>query len=289
MSRIKYPVASISAAAAIAAAAVIGLGAASAAPNLLDRAYAAANVSDHHVLHEVDVTDYARSRYGVFYDRDEGWLLPADGRARAIEIHGYERARYVSDISEWIITATGRVFERTCFNYCRSTRVGSFIDGRSRWAYKGTKQLLQGLGVGLFPATLPGEYARDFGAAHRVRAAVPKGIKTFDGTRVESFQSMERYVRTAWVYWRPGAPPPMSVRDPRPLSAMSALVDWYIDPATARLLGFKVWGCAANHLLSCRARGAPSATTRIVTFERLDPTRENLAELTGPNAPRGAR
>jgi hypothetical protein len=286
MSRIRYPVASIAAAAAIAAATVLGLSAASAAPNRLDGASAAANLGDRHVLHEVDVTAYAPNRYGVFYDRDEGWLLPADGRARAIEIQGYERARYVSDIYEWIITATGRVFERTCFSYCRSTRVGSFIDGRSPWAYKATKQMLQGLGVGLFPGALPGEYARDFGAAHRVRAAVPKGITTFDGRRVESFQSMEGYVRTAWVYWRPGTPPPMSVRDARPLSA---LVDWYIDPATARLVGFKVWGCAADHLLSCKARGAPSATTRIVTFERLDPTRENLARLTGPNAPAGAR
>lgn len=68
-----------------------------------------------------------------------------------------------------------------------------------------------------------------------------------------------------------------------------ALVDWYIDRATAQLVGFKIWSCAADHTRSCKARGAPDAITRIVTSQRLHPTPQNLAQLTGPNAPRGAR
>lgn len=269
--------------AAAVAAVVIGLGAGSGAPSLVDRADAAINVRDQ-VLHEVDVSDYASTRYGVSYNEDEGWLLPADGRGRVIQFDGYKRARYVSDLSEWIITATGRVVRRVCFAYCR---VSSFINGRSRWAYEGTERTLQGLGFGLFPGTLPGELAREFRAAYRVHAAVPKGITTFAGKRVKSFQSMEAaVVGTALVYWQPGTSPPVRVRDAHPPTY--ALVDWYIDRATAELVGFKTWGCAAGHIRSCKARGAPDNITRIVTFQRLDPTPKNLAQLTGPNAPRGA-
>jgi hypothetical protein len=74
------------AAAAAVAAAVIGLSAVSGAPSLVDRAYAAINAGDQ-VLHEVDLHNDA----GVpgYYDRVEGWLLPADGRGRVINISGY--------------------------------------------------------------------------------------------------------------------------------------------------------------------------------------------------------
>jgi hypothetical protein len=263
-----------------AAAVVIGLSAVSGAPGLVDRADAAINVRDQ-VLHEVDITDFRRHRYGVFYERTEGWLLRAHGAARVIEILGYERARYVSDIFEWIRTATGRVFARTCLNYCRSTEIGSFINGRSRWADEGRIP-----GGALVPPILPGTYAGELQAAYRVHAAVPKGITTFAGKRVNSLQSMEAYVGPALVSWRPGTRPPVRVRNAH---GGYALVEWYIDRATAEPVGFKTWGCAADHILSCKARGAPVATTRIVTFQRLDPTPENLAQLTGPNAPRGAR
>jgi hypothetical protein len=273
------------AAAAAVAAVVIGLGGVSGASSLVARADVAVNVRDQ-VLHEVDMSHgQAHDRFGVFYSRIEGWLLPAGGRARVIEVSGYERDRYVSDISEWIITATGRVFERSCFNYCRSSKIGSFINGRSRWHDNGR------IPVGWFggPPILPGTYAREFRAAVRSNAAVPKGIATFAGKRVRSFQAMEAGAGgvIALAYWRPGTPPPVRVRKAHP--PFYALVDWYLDPATAEPVGFTVWGCAPDQVRSCKARGAPAATIRIVTFQRLDPTPQNLAQLTGPNAPRGAR
>ncbi len=152
---------------------------------------------------------------------------------------------------------------------------------------RGNRAGAAGPWVGVFPGTLPGGYAREFRAAYRVRAAVPKGITTFAGKRVKSFQSIEAGVGTAWIYWRPGTPPPVMVRRAHP--PFYALVDWYIDWATAELVGFKTWGCAAGHIRSCGTRGAPATVTRIVTFQPLDSTPENLVQLTGPNPPRGAR
>jgi hypothetical protein len=220
------------------AAVVIGLSGVSGAASVVDRADAAANARDQ-VLHEVDFGTYfyAHSRLGVSYNRTEGWLLPADGRARVIDVSGYERARYVSDASEWIITATGRVFERSCFNYCLSAKIGSFINGRARWHDNGR------IPVSAFdgPQILPGTYAREFRAAYRVHTAVPKGITTFAGKRVDSFQAMQGDGGTAPVFWRPGSPPPVSVRNAHP--PFYALVDWYTDRATAELVGFKAWGC----------------------------------------------
>jgi hypothetical protein len=204
------------AAAAAVAAVVIGLSGVSGAPGLVDRADGAINIRDQ-VLHEVDVTDYRPNRYGDFYDRTEGWQLPANGEARVIDVMGYERARYVSDIIEWIITATGRVFERTCFNYCRSTKIGSFINGRSRWTDEG----LIPLGA-LGPPILPGTYTRELQAAYRVHAAVPKGMTTFAGKRVNTLQSMEAYAGAVLVSWRPGTPPPARVRDAGRVSALVA-------------------------------------------------------------------
>lgn len=203
-------------AAAAVAAVVIGLSGLFGLPRLVHPAYAAINVRDE-VLHEVDVSDYGHSRYGAMYDREEGWLLPADGRARAIDIEGYERDPVTISINEWIITAKGHVFSRSCVAYF-GCRVGSFVDGRSRWVYEGTERSVRGLGAGLFPGTLPGQYAQGFQAAYRVHAAVPKGSTTFAGKRVKIFQSMRAgfYVPSrgaVFVYWRPGTPPPATVRN----------------------------------------------------------------------------
>jgi hypothetical protein len=128
---------------------------------------------------------------------------------------------------------------------------------------------------------LPGKYARDFRAAYRAGALVPEGNATLAGKRVKSFQSMESQVGSRTVYWRPGTPPPASVRSSR---NSDALVAWYVDRSTAELAGFKVWGCAAGHSVSCERRSGPR-TVRIVTFQRLAPTPQNLVLLTGPGAP----
>jgi hypothetical protein len=65
-----------------------------------------------------------------------------------------------------------------------------------------------------------------------------------------------------------------------------ALIDWYIDPATARPVGFETYGCSSQQVGSCKAAGR---IVRIVTLQRLGPTPLSLRLLTGPGAPRGAR
>lgn len=259
----------VAALAAIAAAVIVGLGL-SGSSSLVDRAYAAINAG-YMVVHEVDVQNYGPPG---FYDRTEGWLLPADGRARVIESAGYTGARYVNYIKEWIITSSGRVLGRACLTHCV---VSSFVRSRSRWEYAGTERALAPLGGGLAPSILPGTFAQHFRAAYRVHAIVAEGTTTFDGRRVARFASAEAAVGTGWVDWRPGTPAPASVKQ----HEQRVIMYWYIDPATARPVGRRVWGCTG----SCRRPGGPSFTTRIVVFQRLQPTAQNLAELTGPGAP----
>jgi hypothetical protein len=141
-----------------------------------------------------------------------------------------------------------------------------------------------------------GDVWRSTDIAGHVRAAVPRRLPrrrhrarrhtTFAGRRVAQFQSMETQVGETTVSWRPGMPPPVRARNPH---YIYALIDWYVDPATARPVGFKAWGCMGDQIRSCERRQGPPSTTRIVTFQRLDPTPQNLALLTGPGAPPGAK
>lgn len=243
--------------------------------SLVDRAYAAIDVGDQ-LLHEVDLT--SEPRLPGFYDRVEGWLRPADGRARLIEISGY-RQSHGAIVNEWLITATGRVFARSCLS-CRSGDAGSFINGHSAWSSEGSAA------PGTFGGPigdLPGTYARWFRAAYRAHAIVPAGATTFAGRRVARFQSFIAGGGASVVAWRPGTRPPATVRVDH---NFYALVDWYIDPATARPVGFGTYSCSSQEVGSCKAAGR---IVRIVTFQRLGPTAESLALLTGPGAPLGAR
>jgi hypothetical protein len=215
-----------------------------------------------------------------YSDRVEGWLLPADGRARLINISGYRQARYVT-ISEYIITATGDVFSRVCLSRCRSDRVGSFIYGRARWGLVGRGAA----GTSLF-GPLPGTFANWFKAAYHDHAIVEDGTATFDGRHAARFQSMVPTFGSKIVFWRPGTPPPPLARKERIGGAPYSLVNWYVDPATAQPVGFTASPCAGEAVRSCKR---PALTTQIVTFQRLDPTAQNLALLIGPHAPRGAR
>lgn len=268
------------AAAAAVAAAVIVLSGVSGGPSLVDRAYAAINAG-YVVVHEVDIqTDRGLPGY---YDRTEGWLLPADGRARMTDISGYEQHPYRTVI-EWIVTASGRVFGRACLANCRAGNVSSFIDGRTGWQYDGRYGALRSLGFGLV-GRLPGTFAGSFSAAYKAGAIVPDGTATFAGKRVARFESMESLGQPS-VSWRPGTPPPASARKQRLGKDRYTLTEWYVDPSTAQPVGFAVGACTGADVGSC---GAPISTTRIATFQRLAPTPQNIALLTGPNAPAGAR
>jgi hypothetical protein len=266
-------------AAAAVAAAVIVLSGGGVAPSLVDRAYAAINAG-YVVVHEVDIQTYASPR--GFSTRLEGWTLPPDGRTRAVQVAGYGGASNAT-IVEWIIAANGDVFTRACLAGCRSDRVSSFVDGRSQWASEGRQSV--GTGFGLTP-TLPGTFARQFKSAYRSHAISSDGTARFDGRRVARFESMAPSFGPRTVFWRPGTKPPASARNGAFGQEPYSLVDWYVDPATAQPVGFTASACRRNEISSC---GRPVYTTRIVTFERLQPTAENLAKLTGPNAPAGAR
>jgi hypothetical protein len=270
----------IAAAVAIAAV-VIGLTGPSGALSLVARAYAAVNVGDQ-VLHEVDISDDPGAP--GFYFRVEGWLL-LDGRARLIDISGDKRGRY-RNVSETIITATGRGFARNC--YCRSGQVRSFLDGRrvvgqrpplvTGWVSEG--------GPFLSGGTLPGTFARWFRAAYRSHAIATDGTTMFGGKRAARFRSMtEGFGPTStggrMVFWRPGTPPPASARN-RHGYPYATLIHWYVDPGTAQPVGFREWYCRSEKLTSCVG---PATTTRIVTFQRLGRTPQSLAELTAPGAP----
>jgi len=266
------------AAAAAAVAVVIALSTVTGAPSLVDRAYAAINVGDQ-VLHEVDImTD---TNAPGFYDRLEGWLLPADGRARLIDITGYRQSRFVTALREWVITATGRVFGRSCLSGCRVGQIGAFINGRSGWTSEGSATEVGGFGSA---PRFPGTFAQWFRAAYRARSIVPDGTTTFAGKDVARFQSMAGAFEEPLVTWRPGTPAPMSVRNRSQTPYI--LIDWYVDPATARPVGFSVRACTGDAIRSCTQ---PGSSTRIVTFQRLDPTPQNLAQLTAPGAPPGSR
>lgn len=237
--------------------------------SLLDRAYAATNVGEHQVLHEVDITGTHRTTRV----RIEGWLLPADGRARVIDID------FGPFVSEWIITATGRVYGRGCLAYCHPR---SFIDGRSRWENEGVWVATSFSGPW---GTLPGTYARMFRASYRAHALVPDGTAEVDGKRLARFKSLGT-VLGRFIAWRPGTKPPIKARNSR--YGYSRL-EWYVNPSTARLIGFGAWGCMADETSPCGGPKHPPLAIRIVTFQRLDPTPQNLALLTGPGAPAGAR
>jgi hypothetical protein len=260
------------AAAAIAAAGIV-LSGISGGPNLVDRAYAAVNPG-YQVLHEVDIEREGSPGYST---RVEGWLLPADRRMRVIRIWGYKRTPFVS---EWIITATGRVFSRTCLSSCHPA---SFIDGSSKWAPEG--RVAPGT-LGGPPLNLPGTFANWFRTAYHDHAIAAVGMATFEGRRVARFQSMAPSFGSRTVFWQPGTPPPASVHKQALGAEPYTLIDWYVDPVTAHPVGFAAFACANDQIRSCKHR---ISTTRIVTFERLDPTLQNLALLTGPNAPSGAR
>jgi hypothetical protein len=245
----------------------------SGAPSLVDRAYAAINAGSQ-VLHEVDIQyDRTLSRYR---ERVEGWLLPDTGQARLISIWGYPRSPFVD---EWIITATGQAFSRACLNQCHPA---SFIDGRSPWAHAGHIDPQTDLN---FLGTLPGTFARLYREAYHYHAIVEDGTATFDGRHVGRLQSMSPTIGNTVVFWRPGTTPPASARQHLSVRGSYTLVTWYVDPATAQPVGFTSAPCDGEAVRSC---GRPVATTRIVTFERLDPTPQNLAKLTGPGAPAGA-
>lgn len=84
------------------------------------------------------------------------------------------------------------------------------------------------------------------------------------------------------VFWRPGTPPPPSAR--KQLSGLQTylVIDWYDDPGTAQPVGFTASPCTRVEVRSCTR---PFSTTRIATFQQLEPTPQNLAQLTGPGAP----
>jgi hypothetical protein len=125
-----------------------------------------------------------------------------------------------------------------------------------------------------------------FGATYRAHALVPDGTAAVDGRRVARFKSIGTQFRQTWIAWRPGTRPPVKVRNPQYIYSR---IDWYVDPATARLIGLGAWGCMADQIRSCEGPKHPPLATRIVTFQRLDPTAQNLAQLTGPGAPPAAR
>ena len=262
------------AAAAVVAAVAILLTGGSVAPSLVDRAYAAINAGDR-IVHELDVQTTASLR--GFYEETEGWLLPADGRARVIYISGYRQTGYVT-ITESVRTATGRIYGRSCLSGCRSNRIGAFINRPGGWFSDANG----GLGSFGTPGLVPGTFARQFQAAYRAHAIVADGTTTFAGKRVAKFQSTQALVGATVFSWRPGAPVPATVRK---AGAPALLVTWLIDPKTARPVGFTGCGALTGVPRSCQH---PQFTTRIVTFERLDPTAANLATLTGPGLPAGS-
>jgi len=255
------------AAAAAVAVIVVVLSGVSGGPSLVDRAYAAVNVGDQ-VLHEVDIRTLAHD-HGVS-QTVEGWVQPGDGRARVISI---ERTPgdSLAIVSEWIVTASGRVYTRTCLSGCHPN---SFIDSSTGWRTGGA------FGLSGSPQALPGTFAQWFRSAYRSRAVVSDGTATFAGQSVARLQSMSALLGTV-VFWRPGTPPPASARGQQRL-----LINWYVDRATAQPVGYTVSGCSSDQTRSC---GAPANTLRIATFQRLNPTPQNLALLTGPGAPRDAR
>ena len=264
----------VTAAAAAVIAAVLVLSGVSGGPSLLDRAYAAISAR-YQVLHEVDV-QYERTPRG-YSDRVEGWLLPATGQARVVGIWGYRGTPFVD---EWIITASGQAFSRGCLKNCHPA---SFINGRAPWAHVGHGDPATFVG---FPGTLPGTFAKLYRAAYRDHAIVEDGTATFGGRHVARLQSMTPTFGAAIIFWRPGTPPPPSARKNHIGGAPYSLVTWYVDPATAQPVGFTSSPCAGGQIRSC---GRPAITTHILTFERLDPTAQNLALLTGPHAPAAAR
>jgi hypothetical protein len=258
------------AAAAAAAVIVLVVSGLSGSRSLVDRAYAAVNVSND-VLHEVDLRSVARD--DGFYERVEGWLQPGTGRTRVIEISG-SRASTLNLISEWIVTSRGRVFHRVCLTGCRPRK---FLASRRGWSDQGV------VPPGTFggpPEVLPGTFARWFGTAYRNRAVVADGTATFAGRRVARFESMATLLDSV-TFWRPGTPRPATSR-----GHGSVLINWYVDPATAQPVGYTVLDCPNGQTRTC---GAAVDTVRIASFQRLKPTAQNLALLSGPNAPRGAR
>jgi hypothetical protein len=253
---------------------VIVLSGISGSPSLVDRAYAAVNVSDQ-VLHEVDVQTEPNLRN--YSQRLEGWLLPANGQARLIIIYGYKSTPFVT---EWIITAKRHAFTRACLAYCHPQR---FMNSSGGWSNEGVPRP----GFGGSPTTIPGTYAQWFRSAYRERAVVADGNTTFDGRTVAHFQSMAELLDNL-VFWRPGTPIPASIRDNGNsfIRRSIGVINWYVDPATAEPVGYTVTTCSSDQLRSCHA---PDTTVRILTFQRLNPTPQNLELLIGPGAPAGAR
>lgn len=133
---------------------------------------------------------------------------------------------------------------------------------------------------------MPGTFASWFRTAYRSRAIVADGTATFAGKRAARFQSMAPASANTMVFWRPGARPPRGAQGSSFGGAAYLLIDWYIDPATAQPMGFKTFLCTSENVRSCQR---PASTTRIATFQRLDPTPQHIALLTGPNAPAAAR
>jgi hypothetical protein len=246
---------------------VIVLSGVSGGPSLVSRAYATVNVGDQ-VLHEVDIRPIAHD-HGVTVTV-EGWVQPGDNRARVIQI-----TRTPGDslaiVSEWIVTASGRVFSRTCLSGCRPS---SFVDGDTGWTSGGA------FGLNAAPQALPGTFAEWFRSAYRKGAVVADGTATFAGRSVARFQSMAALLGTV-VFWRPGTPSPAKAHGQTRL-----LINWYVDRTTAQPVGFTSSGCTSDQTRSC---GPPANTVRIATFQRLNPTPQNLSLLIGPGAPRGAR
>jgi hypothetical protein len=264
----------LAAMAAVAVVVVIALSAVSSTTSLVDRAYAAVNAGDQ-VVHEVDLITEPSAR--GYYSRVEGWNQPGLGRARLIQISGTRPSR-LAIITEWIITASGQAYGRSCLSGCRPA---SFINGDSKWTSDGNAA--PG-GFGGVPQDLPGTFAQEFRTAYRDHAVVSAGTTTFDGEDVARFQSMVAGSGRGFIAWRPGTPIPTSIRGTHPLYA---LVDWYVDPSTAAPVGFETLGCSNDRgASSCHAVGD---VVRIVTLQRLAPTSQNLFLLTGPGAPRGAR
>jgi hypothetical protein len=129
-------------------------------------------------------------------------------------------------------------------------------------------------------------FAGWFSAAYRAHAIAPAGTATFDGKRAARFRTMVPTFGRTIVFWRPGTPPPPAARKGPVGATPYTLINWYVDPTTAQPVGFTASPCRGKAIRSCTS---PAFTTRIVTFKRLDPTPENLGQLSGPNAPPGAQ
>jgi hypothetical protein len=289
------------AAAATIAVGVVGLTGVSGAPSLVDRAYAAISASDQ-VLHEVVDTRISpgpaphdcgrpevlklriKGKLKVVevgapsdcnsrssYEQLEEWLLPADGRVHVITRYGGGGGPNL--VGEGIITSSGRAFWRVfvndkpqafmCRPYCSLgwNRLRPGDSNGSSWRSE--------------------NFVSAFQTAYKGHELVADGQGTFDGRRVARYRSIYRYPA------EPGRVAPRGTSASPSSAYQYTITEWYIDPAAARPLGSTTWQqCTSDSISSCTGG---TVTERILTFQLLDPTPQNLAHLITPDAPAGAR